>query len=71
MLDGVQKALADDIVKAIVVVGKGRTFPAGADIREFSAPPQGKCSPLGSGFRISSPWPPIHFGADGKPVLAV
>ena len=32
------RAIQDRNVKAIVVCGKGRTFPAGADIREFGDP---------------------------------
>ena len=35
-----EAAEADDAVQAIVITGKGRTFPAGADIREFGKPPQ-------------------------------
>ena len=31
---------ADDAIKAAIVIGEGRTFPAGADIREFGKPPQ-------------------------------
>jgi len=37
--EGIEKALADDAVKAVVVTGAGRMFCAGADIREFGAPP--------------------------------
>lgn len=32
------RAAADDAVDAIVIIGVGRTFPAGADIREFDQP---------------------------------
>ena len=32
------RAAADDGVDAIVIIGVGRTFPAGADIREFDQP---------------------------------
>lgn len=35
LYDGVEKALADDAVQAIVVTGAGRAFIAGADISEF------------------------------------
>ncbi len=35
LYDGVQKALADDSVEAIVLTGAGRAFIAGADISEF------------------------------------
>jgi 3-hydroxyacyl-CoA dehydrogenase len=34
----VDRAAADDSVDAIVLIGVGRTFPAGADIREFDQP---------------------------------
>jgi len=37
---GVQKAGEDDNVKAILIVCQGRTFFAGADIREFGKPPE-------------------------------
>ena len=35
ILDGVEKFGEDDEVRAIVVIGGGRTFIAGADIKEF------------------------------------
>ncbi len=35
LYDGVEKALADDAVEAIVLTGAGRAFIAGADISEF------------------------------------
>jgi 3-hydroxyacyl-CoA dehydrogenase len=38
--DGVQKAEEDKSVKAIMIVCQGRTFFAGADIREFGKPPE-------------------------------
>ena len=31
---------ADDAIKAAIIIGSGRTFPAGADIREFGQSPQ-------------------------------
>ena len=34
----VDRAASDDGVDAIVLIGVGRTFPAGADIREFDQP---------------------------------
>ncbi len=37
---GIAAALADDAVTAIVLVCKGRTFIAGADITEFGKPPR-------------------------------
>ena len=36
------KGQADDDVKAMVLLGGGRTFIAGADIKEFGKPPRGK-----------------------------
>jgi 3-hydroxyacyl-CoA dehydrogenase len=38
IVDGLDKALADAKVKAIVVTGAGRAFSGGADIREFGSP---------------------------------
>ncbi|MEM6341898.1 MAG: enoyl-CoA hydratase/isomerase family protein, partial [Pseudomonadota bacterium] len=39
LLDGVERAEAEDGVKAILIVGAGRAFFAGADIKEFGKPP--------------------------------
>jgi 3-hydroxyacyl-CoA dehydrogenase len=39
--DGFEQGLADDSVKAMVLRCEGRTFIAGADITEFTKPPQG------------------------------
>ncbi|MEQ9451598.1 MAG: 3-hydroxyacyl-CoA dehydrogenase NAD-binding domain-containing protein [Pseudomonadales bacterium] len=39
--DGLQKALADDQVSAIVLTGAGRAFIAGADISEFGGAAEG------------------------------
>ena len=36
--DGVEKAVADNAVKAIVLTGQGKAFSGGADIREFGSP---------------------------------
>ena len=33
--DGMKRANEDSNVKAVVIHGRGRTFPAGADITEF------------------------------------
>ena len=35
-----REAMADDSLQAVIVIGAGKTFPAGADIREFGKPPQ-------------------------------
>jgi 3-hydroxyacyl-CoA dehydrogenase len=39
LLAAVRAAAADDAVKAVVILGRGRTFFAGADISEFGKPP--------------------------------
>ena len=39
--DGLEKALADAAVKAIVLTGAGKVFSGGADIREFGSPKAG------------------------------
>ena len=38
MLEGLDRALADPNVKAIVLTGAGKAFSGGADIREFNTP---------------------------------
>src|SRR5271156_1389470 len=38
LIDALGKALADSEVQAVVLIGKGRTFVAGADISEFGKP---------------------------------
>ncbi|MET0322459.1 MAG: 3-hydroxyacyl-CoA dehydrogenase NAD-binding domain-containing protein [Duganella sp.] len=35
---GIERALADDAVNAIVITGAGKAFSGGADIREFNSP---------------------------------
>ncbi|MBV7482660.1 3-hydroxyacyl-CoA dehydrogenase NAD-binding domain-containing protein [Bordetella sp. BOR01] len=40
LADAIQAAQADTAIQAIVLVGAGRNFIAGADIREFGKPPQ-------------------------------
>ncbi len=60
LIDTLAKALADTDVQAIVLIGKGRTFVAGADISEFGKPPK-------------SPWFPEvldALDASTKPVVA-
>ncbi|QLC26139.1 3-hydroxyacyl-CoA dehydrogenase [Parasphingopyxis algicola] len=41
LVDGIDEALGDDSVKAVVIRCEGRTFFAGADITEFGKPMQG------------------------------
>ncbi len=38
VVNGLQKALADDAVKAIIITGAGKAFSGGADIKEFNSP---------------------------------
>ncbi len=40
--EGIDAALADDSVKAVLLICDGQTFIAGADITEFNKPPQGR-----------------------------
>jgi len=40
IVDALDQGIADDGAKALLIMGGGRTFPAGADIREFGKPPQ-------------------------------
>ncbi|KAK7109400.1 peroxisomal bifunctional enzyme-like [Littorina saxatilis] len=39
--DGISRAVRDPSVKAVIVIGKGRTFSSGADIKEFNKPQEG------------------------------
>ena len=39
IISGLEQAWADDKVKAIIIICAGRTFFAGADIKEFGKPP--------------------------------
>jgi len=45
ILAGINAAVADSAVKAIVLICEGKTFIAGADITEFGKPPQGPSLP--------------------------
>ncbi|MEO1893389.1 MAG: 3-hydroxyacyl-CoA dehydrogenase NAD-binding domain-containing protein [Alcanivorax sp.] len=45
LVNCLRQGLEDDQAKALVVIGEGRTFPAGADIREFGKPPAGPALP--------------------------
>src|SRR4028118_507784 len=38
IVQGIEQADADDAVKAVVIIGEGQTFFAGADISEFNTP---------------------------------
>ncbi|GAB4385456.1 FAD-dependent oxidoreductase [Albidovulum sp.] len=60
LLRGLETAFADPSVRAVVLVAAGRTWPAGADIREFGKPP-------------AAPWLPEicdRIAAAPKPVIA-
>jgi 3-hydroxyacyl-CoA dehydrogenase len=61
IVDALQQALADDDAEVIVLLAAGRTFIAGADIREFGKPPQ---APLLSEVVTA-------LEASTKPVIAV
>ncbi|MGQ0701196.1 MAG: 3-hydroxyacyl-CoA dehydrogenase NAD-binding domain-containing protein [Panacagrimonas sp.] len=45
IIDGLVRAAADSAVQAVVLIGTGKTFIAGADIREFGLPPQAPAFP--------------------------
>lgn len=45
LAEGVAKANAVSTVRAIAILARGRTFPAGADISEFGKPPQAPMLP--------------------------
>src|ERR1039457_1000341 len=38
LVEGLDKALEDAAVRAVVITGAGRAFAGGADIREFGSP---------------------------------
>jgi len=40
LIDGIRRAVGDPAITAIVLIGQGKTFIAGADIREFGKKPQ-------------------------------
>ncbi len=60
LLEGIQKANADDSIEAVVLICDGRTFIAGADIREFGQPPKEPS--------LTAPLDEIENS--GKPVIA-
>ena len=45
LLDALKEAEKNENVKAIILKGSGKTFPAGADIKEFGSPPQNPSLP--------------------------
>lgn len=45
LAEGMVRANADRSIRAIVILAKGRSFPAGADISEFGKPPQAPLLP--------------------------
>lgn len=45
LLECLHQGLADEQTKALLLIASGRTFPAGADIREFGKPPQAPSLP--------------------------
>ncbi len=66
ILAGVEEFEKDDTVKAIVLIGGGRTFIAGADIREFGKMTSGGDRKRGPGFNIIL----NRIEAATKPVIA-
>lgn len=38
IVDGIQRAIDNDAIRAIVIIGEGKGFSGGADIREFNTP---------------------------------
>ncbi len=59
--DGLEKAAADDSVKAVVLYGEGRAFIAGADISEFGGKPEG--APLHKCLEMMEQSPKIVIAA--------
>lgn len=57
--EGVEQAVADDAVTAIVLICAGRTFIAGADITEFGKPPQGRSLQEAQAAMENSPKPVV------------
>jgi len=57
--EGVEAAIADDAVSAIVVLCDGRTFIAGADITEFGNAPQGRSLQDAQAAMENSPKPVV------------
>jgi 3-hydroxyacyl-CoA dehydrogenase len=62
IVEGLDRAVADPAVKAIVLVGAGKAFSGGADIREFNTPKASAEPTLGTVIRA--------IEASPKPVIA-
>jgi 3-hydroxyacyl-CoA dehydrogenase len=62
IVEGLDRAVADPAVKAVVLVGAGRAFSGGADIREFNTPKASAEPVLGTVIRA--------IEASPKPVVA-
>ncbi len=56
---GVEKGIADKDIQAMIIICEGRTFIAGADIREFGKPPMEPFLPDVCQFIEDSPKPVI------------
>ncbi len=61
LYEGLEKANADDAVKAVVLYGEGRAFIAGADISEFGGKPEG--APLHTCLEMMEQSPKIVIAA--------
>ena len=66
ILAGIEQFEKDDTVKAMVLIGGGRTFIAGADIREFGKMTSGGDQRRGPGFNVIL----NRIETAGKPVIA-
>ncbi len=64
--DGIDKAVADENVQAIVLIGGGRTFIAGADIKEFGNSPLHEIHNLDPDLRFLA----AHFSTNRTIVVA-
>jgi 3-hydroxyacyl-CoA dehydrogenase len=62
IVEGIDRAVADPAVKAVVLVGAGKAFSGGADIREFNTPKASAEPTLGTVIRA--------IEASPKPVIA-
>ena len=65
LAEGIVRANADTAVRAVAILARGRTFPAGADIWEFGKPPQALLLPDLCNTIEASAKPAGHAGADG------